>query len=211
MNRPRNSTSPQETSARSRVLTAAAKLFTQRGYAAATVREIVQAAGVTKPILYYYFGNKEGVYLEILTTVFREFDQLLEDSQHYRGSSRERLLQLANQTHSLFCARIEVARLMQSIYYGPPQGAPFFDFDVFHDKYFKTVLVLVKQGIKSREFRSGNAEYMTWAIIGAISLANELVLAHPNDGLGHQGLTEVLKLVFRGIVAERREVRSKTI
>ena len=209
MSRPRNSNSLPETPARSRVLTAATTLFTQRGYAAATVREIVEAAGVTKPILYYYFGSKEGVYLEIVTTVFREFENLLDDSLHYQGSAWKRLLQLAHQTHSLFCARIHVARLVQSVYYGPPQGAPFFDFDVYHDKFVKTVLGMVKQGIKSREFRSGKPEYMTWAIIAAISLANELVLAHPDDGLGHQGLTEVLKLVFRGIVTEKFEPRSK--
>jgi len=30
------------------------------------VREIVAAAGVTKPVLYYYFRNKEGIYLELM-------------------------------------------------------------------------------------------------------------------------------------------------
>lgn len=39
----------------------AARLFAERGYEATSVREIVEAAGVAKPTLYYYFGSKEGL------------------------------------------------------------------------------------------------------------------------------------------------------
>lgn len=39
----------------------AAGLFARRGYDATSVREIVEAAGVTKPTLYYHFGSKEGL------------------------------------------------------------------------------------------------------------------------------------------------------
>jgi AcrR family transcriptional regulator len=57
--------------ARHRLLVAATRLFARTGYAATSVREIVEAAGVTKPVLYYYFQSKEGLYLAILeeTTV----------------------------------------------------------------------------------------------------------------------------------------------
>jgi AcrR family transcriptional regulator len=39
----------------------AARLFAARGYDATSVREIVEAAGVSKPTLYYHFGSKEGL------------------------------------------------------------------------------------------------------------------------------------------------------
>jgi AcrR family transcriptional regulator len=39
----------------------AARLFAQNGYDATSVREIVEAAGVAKPTLYYYFRSKEGL------------------------------------------------------------------------------------------------------------------------------------------------------
>ena len=39
----------------------AAGLFARRGYDATSVRAIVEAAGVTKPTLYYHFGSKEGL------------------------------------------------------------------------------------------------------------------------------------------------------
>jgi TetR/AcrR family transcriptional regulator len=209
MNKPKLSSLRSEMPARSRVLAAATKLFTERGYAAASVREIVEAAGVTKPMLYYYFGSKEGIYLEILQDGFRDFTKLLEECRSYRGNVKERILQMANETHRLWCSHIEAARLMQSIYYGPPQGAPHFDFDVYHEKFYSSVKELVEHGIRVGEFRAGNTEYMTWAVIAAISLANELELAHPDDGLGQRGLAEVLKLIFKGIANEKPKVRVK--
>src|SRR6476469_5006089 len=43
-------------------LLAAHGLFAERGYAAVTMDEVAAAVGVTKPLLYNYFGNKEGLY-----------------------------------------------------------------------------------------------------------------------------------------------------
>ncbi len=45
----------------------AARLFAERGFDATSVREIVEAAGVAKPTLYYYFGSKEGLAQALLT------------------------------------------------------------------------------------------------------------------------------------------------
>jgi AcrR family transcriptional regulator len=44
-------------------LTAAHDLFAARGYAEVTMEEIAAAVGVTKPLLYNYFGNKERLYI----------------------------------------------------------------------------------------------------------------------------------------------------
>lgn len=44
-------------------LEAAHSLFAERGYAAVTMEEIAAAVGVTKPLLYNYFGNKERLYI----------------------------------------------------------------------------------------------------------------------------------------------------
>jgi AcrR family transcriptional regulator len=47
-------------------LGAAHELFAERGYAAVTMDEIAEAVGVTKPLLYNYFGNKERLYIACL-------------------------------------------------------------------------------------------------------------------------------------------------
>ncbi len=44
-------------------LAVAHDLFAERGYATVTMDEVAAAVGVTKPLLYNYFGNKERLYL----------------------------------------------------------------------------------------------------------------------------------------------------
>jgi AcrR family transcriptional regulator len=44
-------------------LSAARGLFAERGYSAVTMDEVAAEVGVTKPLLYNYFGNKESLYI----------------------------------------------------------------------------------------------------------------------------------------------------
>jgi AcrR family transcriptional regulator len=48
---------------RARIVTAALRLFGERGFEGASTRDIATSAGVNAPALQYYFDNKEGVYL----------------------------------------------------------------------------------------------------------------------------------------------------
>jgi AcrR family transcriptional regulator len=45
------------------MLDAAVRIFAERGYHGANMAEIAEAAGVTKPMVYAYFGSKEDLYL----------------------------------------------------------------------------------------------------------------------------------------------------
>jgi AcrR family transcriptional regulator len=48
---------------RRQLLDLAEGLFSERGYAGASMDELARGAGVTKPIVYDIFGSKEGLYL----------------------------------------------------------------------------------------------------------------------------------------------------
>jgi len=48
--------------ARERILSAALRLFVERGYASTPVRDIAQAAGANLAAINYYFGDKAGLY-----------------------------------------------------------------------------------------------------------------------------------------------------
>ena len=52
------------------ILERALTLFAKQGYNGVGVNEIARAAGVTKPTLYYYFKNKEGVYRAVWEKYF---------------------------------------------------------------------------------------------------------------------------------------------
>jgi len=188
-------------SPRERLLKAAIELFSRKGYAATTTREIVATAGVTKPVLYYYFRNKEGIYLDLILKATNKFEAMLDAFHAETGTPRKRILSFCDQIFALILENIEIVRLVYSIYYGPHQGAPSIDYDSFELKLQRTIKQLVHEGIKKKEFRKEYVEEMTWAILGAFSLSIEIELCHPEWGFGRKGLTRVLNLIFRGILA----------
>jgi AcrR family transcriptional regulator len=55
-----------------RLLDAAGRVFAERGYRAATVREICERAGANIAAVNYYFGGKERLYIEAVKRAFRE-------------------------------------------------------------------------------------------------------------------------------------------
>jgi AcrR family transcriptional regulator len=54
---------------RRQLLDVALELFAQRGFHGASMDELAEAAGVTKPVLYQHFGSKRELYLEVLDDV----------------------------------------------------------------------------------------------------------------------------------------------
>lgn len=93
----------QDASARERLLRSALKQFADRGYAGASVQEIVDDAQVTKPTLYYYFGNKAGLYHALIDLAYDERLRLMQEAAR-QGAT------LAEQLTSLIYSQFEFAR-----------------------------------------------------------------------------------------------------
>ncbi len=195
----------------SRLLSAALELFTRKGYAATSVREIVEVAGVTKPALYYYFGSKEGIYLNLMREPFGLLDELLDSFPGSDGDSTGySLKRLCESLFMLFLKHLDTARLMYSIYYGPPQGAPFFDFDEYHKKLQAKVRKLVEQGVSSGEFAPVDAGDTMWIIIGVLNVAMEEQLCREKPGIDLMGLVRMLTLVLGGIAGQATDGPRRT-
>jgi len=86
---------PEDLELRDRLVTGAVRLFAARGYAAVSVREICAAAGATKPMLYYYFGSKEGLYNHLIESVYEGFLTLLSEVEAQRLPLRQALVRYA--------------------------------------------------------------------------------------------------------------------
>jgi TetR/AcrR family transcriptional regulator len=52
------------------ILDAAEALFARQGFTATTIKQIGGAAGVNPALIYYYFGDKEKLYKQLLTRMF---------------------------------------------------------------------------------------------------------------------------------------------
>jgi TetR/AcrR family transcriptional regulator len=56
-----------------RILDAAEALFAKQGFTATTIKQIGSAAGLNPALIYYYFGDKEKLYHELLHRTFGRF------------------------------------------------------------------------------------------------------------------------------------------
>lgn len=184
---------------RERLLAEALRLFTSHGYAATTVREIVEAAGVTKPVLYYYFGSKEGLYLEIMEGISRVFEQRINELQLLSGSVRERLLHFFAGIFKGAHENLAAVKLAYSIYFGPPQGAPFIDFNQFFDRTLEIVGNLLSEGIESGEILPVDRKTLTWALVGCHNTILEEQICRPLPRMDCEALVKVLNMILGGV------------
>ena len=71
-----------------RILQSALELFSSKGYDATSVREICEAAGITKPTLYHFYGSKEGVYRALVDGTLERFRPAVVEAAGRPGQCR---------------------------------------------------------------------------------------------------------------------------
>ena len=194
-----SSSLPHDPSSRQRLLQAAAEVFERKGYASASVREIVEHAGVTKPVLYYYFGSKEGLLLAILETGARDLAAAVAGAGAHAGTIRERIDHVCMAVHTLICARSSEMRVSHAAYFSATEHVPTFDFRQFDRTIVSELERLVRQGIESGELRPMSSADAALAILGVLVLSIDQEVLRRDDRLDEAGLHRVLDLVFDGL------------
>jgi AcrR family transcriptional regulator len=110
---------------RSNILACALQLFASHGYDATGVQEIVDAAGITKPTLYHYFGSKRGLLDTLLSEQWTELFEAVEQAAIYQGDLPLTLNRIVAayfhyaQGHRLFY------RVQLSMWFAPPHSDAF--------------------------------------------------------------------------------------
>ncbi len=154
--------------ARNRLLTAALNLFVSKGYAATSVSMIVQEAKVTKPMLYYYFKNKAGIYTEIMKESFVEFEEIMERYPTPGTPAKDTILMMFRELLDVQEQKVEYVRLIHAMVYGPPQGAPHIDFEEFHIRMANKVTFMLKTGIENGELEDMGVEDFTTILLSVL-------------------------------------------
>lgn len=113
-----------------RIMRAAIHLFARKGYSATSVREIVQEAHVTNPMLYYYFDSKEGLFRRLLEVLNSAMEQGVREALATEAPLKTRVQRIW-QLH-LEAARHapEALRFVYAVLFGPSEGRP--PHDMFH-------------------------------------------------------------------------------
>jgi TetR/AcrR family transcriptional regulator len=84
-------------SVRKRMLEVATALFSKKGYAAVSIREIADRSGVTLSSLYHHFGDKRGLYLQVYLMEFGKSSARLEAAIGVGGTPAERLFSFTSE------------------------------------------------------------------------------------------------------------------
>jgi len=189
---------------RNRLLCQAVKVFDRKGYAAASVREIAEAAGVTKPTLYYHFGSKEGLLLAILGEAQREFAALLAAAVERPGSARERIIALGEDMYRLFEHNVSLARVAHAIAFGPPDLVPAFDLTVFEQGFVATIERILTEGRDAGEIRDVPPREVALAIGSILQGCNERQLNPSFKPVGLDVLGRLIALLFDGLTPHPR-------
>lgn len=192
---------PIDADARERLLSASLDLFTTKGFASTSVREIVAAAGVTKPVLYYYFGSKEGIYLELMEATFRTFQGIVSRLSSSPGSARDKIVLFATGIFDAFQENAQVVRLIYSIFYGPSQGAPYYPHENFFNVMIEVIAGLITEGAAQGEFAPVDTHIATWAVVSCISTIIEEQLSHTPPRIDRDGLVAMIGLVLKSIAS----------
>jgi AcrR family transcriptional regulator len=111
----------------------AARLFADRGYDATSVREIVEAAGVAKPTLYYHFQSKEGLAQALLTVPLANLVARLKHIVTTVEDPIACLEQVIEARYVTFREDPDRGRFIYSLLFGPPGSDIVSELESFRD------------------------------------------------------------------------------
>ena len=110
---------PPTTDTEERLLDAALTLFAEKGYEAASVREIIEATGVTRPVLYYYCSSKEDLFKRLVhwkhDEAYRELGKVVREAK----GCANRLRAIMRGSFAFCATDPRVPRLMFQTQFGP--------------------------------------------------------------------------------------------
>jgi len=74
-----------------RILDSADALFAERGFAAVSIRDVAERAGVTKALVFYHFESKAKLFAQVVERYYRRHADALAEGAKGSGTRRERL------------------------------------------------------------------------------------------------------------------------
>lgn len=212
---------PDSKNTREQLLLAAVKVFAQRGYEKATVREICRLAGAANlNAVNYYFGGKENLYRTILEIMFAAFEKRKREAfTKMAGTSPEERLRVCVFS---YCAMVygsgEVAADMCAIFVAEMlRPSPFLD--EMADKYsrpqteeFLEILSEILGPDTPRRVLRDCAVSIFGQMVYYIfiwPLFSRVFPEHPGPGFFHEELAEhVVQFSLGGLEAVKRAMAS---
>lgn len=155
-----------ETGVREEILAVAMRMFIQQGYHGLAMRQISEAVGVSKAALYYYFKDKEELFLAILNSYLNDMEASIDAIRAKSGSSADQITQFVESVLRQPAEQRALTRLA-SQEMGQLSATSRKKFDkLYHEKFIGKLTAILQEGMDRGEFQSLNAEIATWSLLG---------------------------------------------
>jgi AcrR family transcriptional regulator len=157
---------PSPAARREAILQAAAAVFAEHGFAAATTDAIARAAGVSKGGLYWHFTSKDAMLAALLKSSFDVEMALLQEALGASGSAAERVRQLVQRATAAALQLPQAQAIALEFYALAGRDAEVRAFlQRYYGRYHMLLAELLRQGFASGEFRQGTPETAATALI----------------------------------------------
>ena len=197
--------SPQSTinEAEQRLRQSAIRLFAERGYAATSIREIIEDAGVTRPVLYYYFKNKEALFSDLVERQFEDVCDALDDIIASEQHCEKRLKLFARMAFDGTNSAPQMVQMLLHFFFSPPIAGLTLDKEELGRRRFERVMRIMRDGIARGELAYTNPEQLALMFTGIVDMAVMAWVAHPNSPLSDE-MADALVTTFLNGAATRR-------
>ena len=152
-----------------KILQVGLDLFAERGYDAVGVQEIADAAGITKPTLYYYFGSKEGLLESILSSHFSILFNELDKTAIYQGDVKNALESVTRTYFRFASSQMTFYRFQLACWFAPPQSAAFRAILNYGQKQQEILEVLFQQAAQDHGNMRGRQQRYAASFLGLIN------------------------------------------
>ena len=150
---------------RAGILTAAADLFRERGYRAATLDELARRVGIAKPTLYGYFRSKE----DLLAAIFHRTMSMFErDLLAIRTGGEDPVAQLRRLIRFHVGAVIAERSFLAVFFSEEANLPPRLSRAIRRRKarYDRIVRAMVRDGVRNGSIRVANPRLLVFALLG---------------------------------------------
>jgi len=148
------------------ILETAKDLFINKGYHGLSMREISEALGVSKAALYYYFKDKEELFLAILKIYLDDMSEALDQIESETASRRDQIQRFIEYVLTQPAKQRATIRLAsQEIIHLTPKARKTFD-ALYREKFIGKVQAILQKGMDHGEFRKMKIEAAVWGLLG---------------------------------------------
>jgi len=156
----------KEINQRETILRQATGLFIAHGYSGLSMRQIAEAADISKAGIYYHFRDKESLFLAILENHLAEMAALMDQVMAQEKESSKRIEQVIRAILHQPAEKRSIIRLaMQEMPQLSPNTRQQFG-KIYRELFIDRLQNIIAEGVRNRELKVVTPNVATWALLG---------------------------------------------